>query len=206
MLSHVSPRHSKCSAAGGAVSTALERLPNLLPPAAARRRALADMLEDEHHRDPGKPDAPPHSARRNQSAWTGPSRPSCPGIPRRPHFPSLRRKAQVNGSPPQRRLKVASGRVGVSSETLSLRRLRASLTPTHPVPFAAERGRSEVARSRLQAPAEQGGGRNAVRCTAVHTGSASFAFRAFLLRACPFLGAVVSEAACKESPARAPEP
>ena len=57
MLPHLAPRRSKCSAVVYADRAALERLPNLMVPAAARRRALAVMLH-EHHREPANLDAP----------------------------------------------------------------------------------------------------------------------------------------------------
>ena len=56
------PSRSKCSAVVYADRAALERLPDLLATAAAQRRALAVMHEDEHHHEPANPDAPARCA------------------------------------------------------------------------------------------------------------------------------------------------
>jgi len=58
---HLAPRCSKCSPVVYADCAALERLPDFVAPPAARRRALAVMLY-EHHREPGKLDAPARCA------------------------------------------------------------------------------------------------------------------------------------------------
>jgi len=51
-----------------AESEALERLPALLSPTAARRRALAVILEDEHHREPEDLDVTAHCAGDKQTS------------------------------------------------------------------------------------------------------------------------------------------
>ena len=60
MLPHFAPRRSKCTAAVSD-SAALERLPNVIPPAAARRRALTVIsARGGHHPSPDKPPATAH--------------------------------------------------------------------------------------------------------------------------------------------------
>jgi hypothetical protein len=77
MLPHLAPRRSKCSAVVYVDCAALESLPDLLAPAAARRRALAVMLH-EHHREPDKLDAPARCAGTTKLVWTAHHRTSCP--------------------------------------------------------------------------------------------------------------------------------
>jgi len=62
MLPHLALSRSKCSAVVNADCAALERLPDVMAPAAARRRALAVILGDDHHRESGNPDAPARCA------------------------------------------------------------------------------------------------------------------------------------------------
>ena len=139
---HLAPRRFKCSVVDDD-HAALEHLPDIVSPAAARRRALAVIL-DEHHREPVTPDDTAHSACDNRCDRTTHRHTNCPpgrdpGLSapeRNARQPSVATSSQAVG---HRRF--AAGHLDKRPHVLCVKRVAGivALSPFHETaaPFAA---------------------------------------------------------------------